>query len=176
MLRKAYGDQVLSRTTVYEWFKGFKEGREWMDDDERSGRPASIRTDESVEKIWELIRKDCCMSSRLIEDVTAIRKSQINRILNEDLKLRKVFAQFIPHTLSDDQKHARLLHAQDIILTPDKDENFLKQSWLMMKHGVINTKHLQSDIVHLEKLYSILKGWFIRSLFSKAPRSIGNII
>ena len=28
MLRKAYGDQILSRTTVYEWFKRFKEGRE----------------------------------------------------------------------------------------------------------------------------------------------------
>ena len=28
MLRKAYGDQVLSRTTVYEWLKRFKEGRE----------------------------------------------------------------------------------------------------------------------------------------------------
>ena len=28
MLRKAYGDQVLSRTTVYEWFKRFKEGGE----------------------------------------------------------------------------------------------------------------------------------------------------
>ena len=58
MLRKAYGDPALSRTTVYEWFKRFKEGRESLDDDERSGRPASSRTDESVEKIRELIRKD----------------------------------------------------------------------------------------------------------------------
>ena len=50
-LRKAYGDQVLSRTTDYEWFTRFKEGRESLDDNERSGRPASNRTDESVEKI-----------------------------------------------------------------------------------------------------------------------------
>ena len=28
MLRKAYRDQVMSQTTVYEWFKRFKEGRE----------------------------------------------------------------------------------------------------------------------------------------------------
>ena len=51
MLWKAYRDQVLSRTIAKKFFKRFKEGRESLDDDERSGRPASSRTDESVEKI-----------------------------------------------------------------------------------------------------------------------------
>ena len=50
MLRKAFGDQALSRTTVYEWLKRFKKGRESLDDDERSGRPASRRTDKLVKK------------------------------------------------------------------------------------------------------------------------------
>ena len=63
------------------------------------------------------------MSVRLIEDVTGISKSQVFRILNEDLKLRKVCVRFVPHSLSDDQKHARVLHAQDIILTADNDPN-----------------------------------------------------
>ena len=117
---------MLSRTTVYEWFKRFKEGRESLDDDERSGRPASSRTDESVEKIQELIRKDCCMSVRLIEDITGISKSQVHRILNENSKLRKVCAQFVPHSLCDDQKHAWILHAKDINLTANNDPNFLK--------------------------------------------------
>ena len=126
MLRKAYGDQVLSRTTFYEWFKRFKEGRESLDDDERSGRPVSNRTNESVKKIRELIRKDRCMSVRLIEDITDISKLIVYRILSEDLKLRKICARFVPHTLSDDQKYARVLLAQDIILTYNNDPNFLK--------------------------------------------------
>ena len=66
------------------------------------------------------------MSVRLIKDVTGISKSQVHRILNEDLKLRKVCAQFVPHSLNDDQKHARVLHAQDIILTANNDPKFLK--------------------------------------------------
>ena len=66
------------------------------------------------------------MSVRLIENVTGIRKSQVHRILNENLKLRKVCVRFVPYSLSDDQKHARVLYAQDIILTADKDPDFLK--------------------------------------------------
>ena len=50
MLRIVHTDQVLSRTTVYEWFKRFKEGRESLDEDEHSERPASSRTDILVEK------------------------------------------------------------------------------------------------------------------------------
>ena len=66
------------------------------------------------------------MSVRLIEDVTDINKSQVYHILNEDLKLWKACARFVPHSLSDDQKHARVLHAQEIILILDNDPNFFK--------------------------------------------------
>ena len=38
MLQKAYGDQVLSQTTVYEWFKRFKEDR---------GSPRKVRLQKS---------------------------------------------------------------------------------------------------------------------------------
>ena len=34
LLKKVYGDECLSRTQVFEWFKGFKEGREEIGDDE----------------------------------------------------------------------------------------------------------------------------------------------
>ena len=66
------------------------------------------------------------MSVGLIKDVTGISKLQVHRILNENLKLQKVCARFVPHSLSDDQKHARVLHAQDIILSTNNDPNFLK--------------------------------------------------
>jgi hypothetical protein len=39
MLREAYGDDSLSQTTTYEWFKHFENGRTSMDDSEQSGRP-----------------------------------------------------------------------------------------------------------------------------------------
>ena len=37
MLEKAFGDLTMSHKNVYKWYKDFKEGRERVDDLERSG-------------------------------------------------------------------------------------------------------------------------------------------
>jgi len=41
LLKKVYGDECLSRSQAFEWFKRFKEGREEIGDDQRSGRPST---------------------------------------------------------------------------------------------------------------------------------------
>lgn len=58
MLQKVYGDDCLSRTQVFEWFKRFKEGREDTSDDACTGRPLSAKTDANIEKICKLVRED----------------------------------------------------------------------------------------------------------------------
>ena len=45
-MRKVYGDDC---SRIQEWFKRFEEGREALEDDERSGRPRNVR---------EFIRKE----------------------------------------------------------------------------------------------------------------------
>lgn len=52
MLQQVYGDDCLSRTQVFEWFKRFKDGREDTSDDTRTGRPLSAKTDANIEKIY----------------------------------------------------------------------------------------------------------------------------
>ena len=39
LLKKVYGDECLSCTQVFEWFKRFKEGRKEIGDNQRLGRP-----------------------------------------------------------------------------------------------------------------------------------------
>jgi len=39
------------KTAVYNWMKRFAEGRENVSDGERSGRPATSRTEENIAKI-----------------------------------------------------------------------------------------------------------------------------
>jgi len=41
-LTEAHGDATLSRTMVFKWHKAFKEGRENVKDDPRSGRPSGF--------------------------------------------------------------------------------------------------------------------------------------
>jgi len=42
-LNKVYGDECLSHTLVFEWFKRFKEGREEIGEDQRPGCPSTSK-------------------------------------------------------------------------------------------------------------------------------------
>ena len=60
MLKTAYEDAALSKTRVYEWFSRFKNGVVSIEDQARSGRPVTSRSDENVDKTNALIRGDHC--------------------------------------------------------------------------------------------------------------------
>ena len=108
MVQKVYGDKVLSRSSVFDWYKRLQHGRESLEDDEHTGRPRSGRSPEEIMKVSDILKNDRCVSTRLLEDMTGIGKSTIHRILTEDLQKRKVCAKFVPHSLNDDQKQPSL--------------------------------------------------------------------
>jgi len=43
-VQKAYGNEALNRSEVFRWYSRFRDGRELVEDDERSGRPKSTLT------------------------------------------------------------------------------------------------------------------------------------
>jgi hypothetical protein len=47
MLTEAYGADAMKKLSVCDWHKRFKEGREDVKDDERTGRPKTHWTDEN---------------------------------------------------------------------------------------------------------------------------------
>jgi transposase len=55
ILKSAYGEEYLSRTSVFEWHKRFKERRESLQVDERKGRPSNSRTQESTDVIQKCL-------------------------------------------------------------------------------------------------------------------------
>ncbi|GFV71354.1 hypothetical protein TNCV_3133451 [Trichonephila clavipes] len=74
MLVRIYEDQALSMKYVYEWVTHFREGRESISDNSRSGRLAISVCDENVEKVRyseifsEYITKDRQLTVRMIVD------------------------------------------------------------------------------------------------------------
>ena len=48
MLHKAFGDETMSQKSVYKWYRGFKEGREHVDDLQRSERPLISIYDQNI--------------------------------------------------------------------------------------------------------------------------------
>lgn len=126
MIQKAHGEKAMSRKNVFKWFALFRDGREQIEDDFRSGRPKDGRSDENVRKVADALKADKCLSTRLIEDMTGISKDTVHRILVEDLHKKKVCARFVPHQLTDDQQVARVEHCIDMKESAENDPIFLR--------------------------------------------------
>jgi len=52
---EVYTYNTMKKTAVYTWVKRFSQGRENVTDEERSGRPATSRTEENIAKIRQIV-------------------------------------------------------------------------------------------------------------------------
>ena len=51
LLTVAYGEYAMKKSSVFEWYRQFKEGREDVQDDPRSRQPKTQRTDANVDRV-----------------------------------------------------------------------------------------------------------------------------
>ena len=77
MLQEVYGDETMSRSCVFEWHKRFKEGREDVEDDSRSGRPSTSRIADNVERVKQMVRGDRRLTVRMIADALEINRDSV---------------------------------------------------------------------------------------------------
>jgi hypothetical protein len=114
MLRQAYGDEAMSRTQCFEWYRRFKGGRTSLEDDERSGRPSTSITPENVERIRELVHADRQRMINNTADIVGVSYGSVQTILMLELNMRRVTAKFVPRLLTPEQKEHRVAVCQDL--------------------------------------------------------------
>jgi len=114
MLQQAFKEGALSRTQVFEWFSHFKRGEMSIEDQARSGRPSTSRNDENVEKIRQKINEDRRFTLDELAEATGVSWSSCQRILTQDLNMRRVSAKFVPRLLTEDQRQSRLTVCQEL--------------------------------------------------------------
>jgi len=68
MLVQVYGDNGMKKTAVYKWVKRFSEGRESVTDEERSGWPATSRTEENIAKVHQIMCENRQLTVRSIAE------------------------------------------------------------------------------------------------------------
>lgn len=127
MLQEAFKEQALSRAWVFEWFSRFKKGDLSIEDQPRSGRPSSSRNDENIAKIREKLNEDRRHTIDELSEVTGVSWSSVQRILTQDLGMRRVAAKFVPRLLTEDQRNSRLTVCQDLKRELENDPNFLSR-------------------------------------------------
>ena len=108
MLVQVYGDSAMKKTAVYKLVKRFYEGRESVIDEERSGRPATSRTEENIAKVRQIVRENCQLTVRSIGEQVNIDRETVRKILTEDLDMRKMCAKMVPKELTEGQKQRRV--------------------------------------------------------------------
>jgi len=125
MLKTAYGDACLSRTSVFEWHKRFREGRTSLQDDPREGRPSNAKSPDNIEAVRVLLQKSRRLTCRGIAETLGLSKTVVHEILTGPLNKRKVCSRFVPHSLRDEEKERRMLCSREIIDMADCDSDFL---------------------------------------------------
>ena len=103
MLVQVYRDNAVKKTAVYKWVKRFSEGRESVTDEERSGWPATSRTEENIAKVCQIVCENRWLTVRSIAEHVNIDRETVRKILTEDLDMRKVCAKMVPKKLTKEQ-------------------------------------------------------------------------
>ena len=102
---QVYRDKAMKKTAVYKRVKHFSEGRESVTDEERSGWPATSRTEENIAKICQIVRENHQLTVRSIAEQVNINRETVRKILTDDFDMRKVCAKMVPKELTKEQKH-----------------------------------------------------------------------
>ena len=98
MLQTAFRPSCMNQASVFEWHKRFKEGRESVRDNERCGRSKEVRTPELIGQIKNFMDKDRRVSIEISAQFD-VRVGTVHTIIREELKIRKICANFVPRVL-----------------------------------------------------------------------------
>ncbi|GBN13410.1 Putative uncharacterized protein FLJ37770 [Araneus ventricosus] len=81
---------AVSKKCVFEWFKRFRDGKEDVKDEPRSGRPPTSTTPDNIERVPRMLADDRRLSLRMIAEELKISLDSVSNIIHEHLqKLKK---------------------------------------------------------------------------------------
>ncbi|GBM63584.1 Putative uncharacterized protein FLJ37770 [Araneus ventricosus] len=96
MLVKVYGVEAVSKKCVFEWFKRFRDGKEDVKDEPRSGRPPTSTT---PDKVRRMLADDRRLPLRMIAEELKISLDSVSNIIHEHLQKRKKKVYAFPTSL-----------------------------------------------------------------------------
>ena len=110
-----YGKASPSYSTVKEWAREFRLGRESIEDEPCEDRPVEVVTEENIRRIEEEVLSDRQLTLKEISVRLEIPKTTIIWIVHEHLHMKKVSARWVPRLISSVQKEHCLTCCQKIL-------------------------------------------------------------
>ena len=115
MLQTAFRPSCMNRTSVFEWHKRFKEGRESVRNDEWFRRSKEVRTPELIGQMKNFMDKDRHESIETISAQFDVSVGTVHKIIRKELKMQKICAKFVSRVLREDQKERRCHDSREMI-------------------------------------------------------------
>ena len=110
----------------------------------------------NVATVKTLIEEDARYTVQEIEELSGIHSSSVLKILRERLGLRKIWARWVPHLLTDEQKQSRVRLASQVIEKYDKcDQSCLEEIVIGDESWVY---HFQADFTAKNKVWVSSEG------------------
>jgi transposase len=88
LLTVTYCEYAMKKSSVSEWHRQFKEGREDVQDDPRSGQPKTQSTDVNVDRVCTLVHSERRLSARLIAEELNMNRETVRQIIMDALGSR----------------------------------------------------------------------------------------
>ncbi|KAJ4431822.1 hypothetical protein ANN_20427 [Periplaneta americana] len=127
MMQQVYGEDAVSRSVVFRWHRRFLQGRDSLEDDVRTGRPPTIRTERRIQDVATLVRANRSQSVDDIAATVGVSHGTCYKILSDDLNMSRVTQHSVPRILSQDQRDDRMTICGDLISSADDDPTFLNR-------------------------------------------------
>ena len=97
-----------------QFLSGIRDSRKSVRD-ERCGRSKEVRTPELIDQIKNFMDKDRRVSIETISAQFDVSVGTVHTIIREELKMRKIFAKFVPRVLREDQKERRWHDSSEMV-------------------------------------------------------------
>ena len=107
-LEEVGSEFALPYSSITRWVRQFNNGRNTVSNKHLCERLLSAVTGENVENVAKLQNDDRWYSCDEIAHELDISHGSVHRILTERLQMRRIAARWVPHMLSESEKHQRV--------------------------------------------------------------------
>lgn len=125
MIRHSSPGKVLSRARVFEWHRRFRNGTLSLEDENGRGRKSSVDAT-LLNSIKDVVNGDRRVTVRDVCNITGYSYGTVQRIITEQLNMKKVSARWIPRLLTDEHRKNRVAASKNFVNRYRREgENFL---------------------------------------------------
>jgi len=115
LLKEAYGEHALSKTTCEDWFKRFRSDDFNTEDKERSGRPKTIEDAD----LQTLLDEDDTQTQDQLAKVLNMTRQGVSKRLHAMGKIQKE-GKWVPHELTERQMENRRTTSEILLLRHER--------------------------------------------------------